>query len=154
MTAHILRSLLTVLLMAGSLVIFGKAVSYALDDLHYTAVSTEVSFWGRGEYRPSRETRSLVATQVDQLLIRGPNHPLYLVLAANATAWRGYYNLDGPSANALARRAVKLQESALVARPAYLPGWEALADYAVTAGLDDKQGLAEDRTAQLRGGRN
>lgn len=60
-------------------------------DLKFTAVETEISFWGRGQYVPDLQTREWVGRELEYLLDREPKHPGYLTLAASYHSWQAYW---------------------------------------------------------------
>jgi hypothetical protein len=136
-----------------TLVVAWQSVGLARRDLAFTRSATEVSFWGRGDYRPDEATRIRTGRELEELLAQVPGHPAYLGLAANYYAWQGYWagaSMAGPD---FARRAVEAQYRAQQSRPAYRQGWEKMIGYASRAGVADSwRTLAQRRLVQLRTG--
>lgn len=143
------RMLAAVALLPALAVAWQSAV-LVRDDLAFTASQTEVSFWGRGDYRPTPATRQRTEHAVEALLADNPSQPDYLELAAGLYAWQGYWVQDPEQAAEYNRRAVRAQYAAQVARPAYRPGWELLMEYAGRNGDLRMIGLAGERLAALR----
>jgi hypothetical protein len=115
-------------------------------DLVFNAAETEVSFWGRGEYQPSEQTREATGRAVEHLVSVAPAHPDYLTLAASYYAWRAWWAEEGVAENAYNTRALAAQYVAQQSRPAYRQGWESMLRYAA---LVDETG-AQLKLAQRR----
>lgn len=106
-----------------------QAANLIRQDLLFTAVQTEVGFWGRGNYLPDEQTRDNVGNQLDRLLSQSPSHPGYLGLAAHYYAWRAYWD-EPPASLDYAWRALRSQALAQENRPAHRPGWVKMQGYA------------------------
>jgi hypothetical protein len=113
-----------------------SATLYHLD-LAFTRTETELTFWGRGDYRPPDTTRKRTARELDALLARAPAHPDYLALAAYHEAWLAYREDDPALAQPHALRAVNAQFSAQQSRPAYRQGWAKMVGYSRRAAADE-----------------
>jgi hypothetical protein len=113
-----------------------SATVYRLD-LAFTRTETELTFWGRGDYRPPDTTRKRTARELDALLARAPAHPDYLALAAYHEAWLAYREDDPALARPHALRAVNAQFSAQQSRPAYRQGWAKMVGYSRRAAADE-----------------
>jgi hypothetical protein len=123
-------------------------------DLAFTAAETEVGFWGQGDYVPDEATEAAVATRLDTLLARVPDHPAYLTLAASYYAWRGYRAERLVQAMDYNSLALESQYAAQQRRPAYRQGWLTMLGYASRAGGADEQSeLARQQLARLRTGK-
>jgi hypothetical protein len=124
------------------------------EDFTYTRVSTEVSFWGRKGYYPSEATKAQTQIDVESLRAASPEHPELLVLAADVSAWNGYYSAQAVEAEASLQRAAQLSWQALALRPANLITLGKLADYATAAGLYDLESTAQSHQLKLRPANN
>ncbi len=109
-----------------------------LQDLRFTAATTEVSYWGRGEYEPLPAVVERAKAQIEQLLLAYPGHPEYLELQANTLAWLAYWSDDPEQRHQYLHDAVTAQFLALESRPAYPQSWVKLIDYNARADGDDK----------------
>lgn len=126
--------LAAVLVLAGSLGVIVECAARALQDLRYTRAATEVSFWGRDDYRPARAVVLRTVAEIDNLREARPAHPDFLALAASAAAWRAYFSLDRRAAHHYFGAALAHQRSALASRPAWRHGWAQLDRYARLSG--------------------
>ena len=123
-----------------------QEIKLFLDDLSFGRLETEVSFWGRGEYRPTESTIQRTGLAIESLLDGRPGHPDYLSIKANRSAWLAYWAESGEQQRYYSSQSVSAQLSALESRPAHLPDWRALADYAVRVeGYEDALNQAEAR---------
>lgn len=130
MAANIfVRSLAGIVIFFSLFIVF-KSFGLIRDDLRFTREQTEVSFWGRKEYRPT--TQHLLATQqgIKNLLVSSPDHPDYLELSADAGIWAAYWQGDPVVAMQLAGQAVDDLHRALQSRPAHLQNWAKMVEYA------------------------
>ena len=126
-------ALLALALALAVIVAWQSATLFRLD-LAFTKTETELSFWGRGDYRPTDATLRHSQQELDALLARAPTHPGYLTLEAYHDAWLGYRTDDPAVARRYALRAVNAQFSAQQSRPAYRQGWAKMVGYARRAG--------------------
>ncbi len=113
-------------------------------DLAFTAVETELSFWGRGNYQPGEATREHTARALDTLLARAPDQPDYLALAAYHSAWLAYEEDVPEIARSHALEAAQTQLLAQQRRPAYRQGWEKMVGYARRAGSAERAAALRD----------
>jgi hypothetical protein len=107
-----------------------QAINLFNQDLLFTRAQTELSFWGRGSYRP--EPASILGTEqaLHKLLSGAAANPEYLALQANYAAWQGYWAEDFQVAQQFGREAVDTQFAALQSRPAHRHGWAKMVEYA------------------------
>ena len=115
------------LLLATAVILQAQAVMRT--DLTFTALETEVSFWGRGTYQPSEPRRQWVDEGIGQLLQASPRHPDFLELSAAQLAWEAYWSEDVPMRSQLQEQALAVQFSAVQGRPGYRQGWQKLLQY-------------------------
>ncbi|MEH6589994.1 MAG: hypothetical protein V7746_07065 [Halioglobus sp.] len=133
-----------------SLLLIYSGVGLFQQNLTYTAVDTELSFWGRGKYQPDAQTIALTGASINALLRHNPRHPDYLASQAYYTAWQGYRALDGAERERLNEQALASQYQALLARPAERQGWLTMLEYGsrITSGEPMRQ-LAQSRLQAL-----
>ncbi len=125
---------LAFLVLALAVAMVVQAVGLFRQNLLFTRAQTEVSFWGRGDYRPDEPRIHRNLKLVDDLLVSRPAHPDYLSLEASVAVWQAYWlgqSGDGgqAAAGAIAQQAINSQYAALVSRPAHRYSWEKLAEY-------------------------
>lgn len=107
-----------------------QSCALVAEDVAFTRLETEVSFWGRGEYIPSAATLATTEAALTELLAAAPRQPDYLALAAYLYSWRGNRPAQTAEAQNYRRRAVDAQYAAQVSRPAYRQGWQNMVVYA------------------------
>jgi len=144
--------LLAAAALLGALAVTWQSARLLQLDLAFTAAATEVSFWGRRGYQPTPVTRRDTERSVEALLAASPTQPDYLELAASLYDWQGYWATDPAQAADYNRRALQAQYTAQLSRPAYGPGWAALAEQAARIGDRATGELARERLAALRAG--
>tara|TARA_R110001599_G_C12274970_1_gene662053 strand:+ start:1105 stop:1521 length:417 start_codon:yes stop_codon:yes gene_type:complete len=110
-----------VLALVLALALVWQSAKLFQQDLAFTAVETEVSFWGRGDYQPDAKTRARVGKTLEGLLTEVPAHPGYLMLAANYHAWQAYWAESPELEYDFSRRAEAAKNAAKQSRPAH-PG--------------------------------
>ena len=115
----------------------GHAANSFKQDLQFTGIETEVSFWGRGDYLPTEATIRRTNQSMDKLLHNTPGHSTYLSLQANSYTWQAYWEEDSKTTRELSEKAVQLQTFALHSRPAHLQSRAKLNEYLVR--LQDAQ---------------
>lgn len=104
-----------------ALVLAWESAQLFRQDLAYTEVETEVSFWGRGEYHPDAPTRDSVGELLAGLLHQQPDHPGYLMLAASYYDWEAYWAETAEREYDYTQRAAAARNAARQSRPAH-PG--------------------------------
>lgn len=143
MSARLFGSLPLIAALAGVV----QAVNLFSQDLIFTRTQTEVSFWGRGSYRPEPETMILTRQALDQLLAGAPANPEYLALQANYVAWQGYWAEDFREAQAFGLEALDAQHAALESRPAHRHGWAKMIEY--SSRIDSGKPMRQEAQARL-----
>lgn len=124
-------------------------------DLVSTATATELSFWGRGNYRPTDNTIERTGQNLAALLKHRPHHPEYLTQQAYYQSWQGFFAADMDQRLALNEQAVASQYLAMQQRPAYRQGWAEMVEYASrTRGGAEMLERAQARIAALQPARN
>lgn len=117
------------------------------NDLAFTPLDTELSFWGRGDYRPTEAERAAMEARIPALLARSPKHPDYLLLRASQLEWEAYWTGD----ESLAKQANKSRFLALQQRPIDARVWRQYRDAAIGIGAEPARvTLAEAQLAALR----
>jgi hypothetical protein len=106
-----------------------SGVSLFQQNLAFTAVDTELSFWGRSKYQPDVQTIAVTGASIEGLLRHNPRHPDYLASQAYYTAWQGYRAQDGTERERLNEQAAASQYLALQSRPADRQGWLKMVEY-------------------------
>jgi len=139
--------LLALLLLGLGLAGVVQAAHLFSQDLIFTRAQTELSFWGRGSYRPEQQTMILTQQALDQLLSGAPANPEYLALQANYAAWQGFWAEDFREAQAFGRVAVDTQYAALETRPAHRHGWAKMVEYA--SRIHDGKSMRQEAQARL-----
>jgi hypothetical protein len=126
-----MRSLVALLTLAVTVVCVAHAFSAFQQNLLFTRVQTEVSFWGRGDYHPTPATITATRQQLQTLVTHSPDHPDYLALRANAAVWLAYWSQQESTAGQPdnTQQAIASQQSALLSRPAHRFSWNKLAEY-------------------------
>jgi hypothetical protein len=120
-------------------------------DLYFTRLETEVSFWGRGDYMPYDDTRASIDRDIQQLIARFPNDSRLLALRASQLAWEGYWAASATEQQQRQQAALLTQFSAQQQRPAYGQGWSKLLQYQPTDDAGEElQGLARDQLRKLK----
>lgn len=104
-------------------------------NLAFTPLETEVSFWGRSDYKPDDATRSRVGRGIGVLLSEAPESPYYYTLRAAQLAWESYWSGSPDERAALAGPMLDAQYRALELRPADRAGWAKLIEYARMTGM-------------------
>ena len=99
-------------------------------DLAFTTLQTELSFWGRDNYQPEPRTIKRTGQRIDVLLQKAPGHPDYRGLQATCGAWQAYWASDRDGRASLSQRAVQSQYAALESRPAHRHSWLKMVEYA------------------------
>jgi hypothetical protein len=126
-----MRSIVAMLTLAVTVVCVVHAASAFKQNLIFTRAQTEISFWGRGDYRPTPATITTTRQQLQTLVAHSPDHPDYLALQANAAVWLAYWSQQestiGQSDNA--QHAISSQQASLLSRPAHRFSWNKLAEY-------------------------
>lgn len=117
--------LLTIPSLAAALLLAAQSISTVQQDLAFTRLETEVSFWGRAEYLPVAATRAKTDTGIQALLAGAPSHPDYRALQASQLAWESYWTDN----EALNDQALKAQQKALEYRPAHRQSWVKMIEY-------------------------
>ncbi len=117
------------------LALFGifQAANIVREDLHFTRLQTEISFWGRDDYHPTNAVIQRSNQAMHTLLTGAPKHPAFLYAQANSYAWQAYWAQGQAETRQLSRRAVNLQRKAVAARPAHLFDQAKLAEYIASA---------------------
>jgi hypothetical protein len=126
----VLTQPLTLFFLVVALVGVSQAVSLFKNDLLFTRIETEVSFWGRGDYQPEPSTILATAAALNTLVAAAPDEADYLALQASYFDWRAYWAEEFEVAGQFSQRAVDAQYLALEFRPAHRSGWAALLRYA------------------------
>lgn len=122
-----------------------------VQDLRFTAVATEVSYWGRGDYKPLPATVESATAQIEQLLLARPDNPKYLELQANTLAWLAYWSDEFEQRRHYMSDAVAVQSLALESRPAHAQSWAKLIDYNARAnGGDEMEVRAQQHLTALQ----
>ena len=116
------QALATAVLALGLAIILAwQSAKLFHQDLAFTAVETEVSFWGRVDYQPDAQTRERVGKTLEGLLKEVPSHPGYLMLAASYYAWQAHWAETPELKYDYNRRAEAAKNAARQSRPAH-PG--------------------------------
>jgi hypothetical protein len=127
------------------------AVRICLQDLEFTRVQTEISFWGRGTYQPPQGIIEHAGDVLSGLLQAASAHPEMLELEAHYLAWSAYRAEDMDRRGHLMQAAVDSQYLALLSRPANRQGWSKMVEYASWAPNGEAMlQLARKRLASLR----
>jgi len=105
------------------------AVSAFIQDVQFTELETEVSFWGRGSYQPVEEVRSGVDQGIQNLLGMFPDDSRVLALRASQYAWEAYWEPSIAQRQHFGRAALQTQFASQRLRPAYGQGWSKLLQY-------------------------
>jgi len=126
-----------------------QAAGLFRQNLLFTRAQTEVSFWGRGDYRPDEVTILGTSKLLDGLLQSKPKHPDYLGLQANKAVWLAYWSGPGAAGEHSSRQAISSQYAALVSRPAHRHSWVKLMEY-LSRGESSEQNTALAHLAQAR----
>jgi hypothetical protein len=143
--------LIAALLLIVALIGVYRGFATCLQNLAYTRAQTELSFWGRDTYQPTRQAIQTTAGTLQALLHAAPGHPEYLELQAHYLRWQAYWSDDLQSRDALGREAVEVQHQALLYRPAHRQGWSKMVEYASTASSGKVMlELAQTRLDSLR----
>ena len=122
-----------------------------LQDLEYTRVQAEISFWGRGTYQPAQGVIEHTGDVIGGLLRAAPAQPELLELQAHYLAWRAYWSEDPGRRDDFGQAAADSQYLALLSRPANRQGWSKMLEYASrTRSGQAMQQLARQRLASLR----
>lgn len=121
-----------------------------LQDIAFTRVQTELSFWGRGAYRPDPLVVEHTGNALEALLRSAPEHPEFLELRAHYLIWQAYWSTDMDSRQALGRQALEAQQRALLSRPANRQGWSKMVEYTSRiSGGDEMLQVARQRLESL-----
>ncbi|AQA16916.1 hypothetical protein BST95_00445 [Halioglobus japonicus] len=88
-------------------------------DFKYTNLSTEVSFWGHNDYRPTPDTREATAAGIANLVNQYPQNADYHVLAARTYEWLAYFTFNPEAAVGYRQQSKNYQELAIKLRPAH-----------------------------------
>jgi hypothetical protein len=143
----------SVAILALVLAVAGGYFGFAtlVQDLAYTRVQTELSFWGREDYEPSQQAIDDTANTLQFLLAKSPSHPDFLILQARYSAWRAYWSEDLYAQEVFSREAMAAQYRALESRPAHRHSWSTMVEYASRArdGEATRQ-FAQERLALLQ----
>ena len=132
------------------IVLAALAIAHMLRDIQFTALDTELSFWGRENYQPTEAIRANTGAGITALLISSPANANYLTLRASQLAWEGYW-VAGGAGRELDQQALAAQAQAQRSRPAYGLGWLYLLEYAERAGADEEYlAQARNRLGALR----
>jgi len=131
--------------LAMAVAVVAQAANLFSQNLLFTRAQTEVSFWGRGDYRPDEETIRRTSELLNDLLVSEPAHPDYLGLQANATVWLAYWSAHDDREQ-YAQRAINIQYAALLPRPAHRHSWVKLAEYLSRTGARSE---GSEQRAQL-----
>lgn len=146
------RALVATILLI-SLYTASRAADLLRQDLAFTAVQTEVSFWGRGDYQPARPVRTDLGRRLDTLLADSPAQPDYLTVAASYFAWQAFWAETLELEQDYSRRALRAQYTAQQSRPAYRRGWVIMLGYAARdGGAPEQMALARQRVSALEPG--
>lgn len=127
------KRILALPLLAASLVLAYCGLQVLQLDLRFSAVDTELSFWGRENYRPGENTIERTGRELSSLLQAQPNHPELLARQAYYLSWLGYFATGVDERLGYNRQALEVQRSALEQRPAYRQGWLEMLEYASRA---------------------
>ncbi|MEP6390089.1 MAG: hypothetical protein ABJ056_09230 [Halioglobus sp.] len=111
------------------LLLAAKAWQGIQDDLSFSELDTEVSFWGDDSYHPSQLTRQRIALSLEQQLQRNPRNSKLLAVRANQLAWEGFWADSDEDYREYSRQALAAQYASLLTRPAYGQGWTKLLQY-------------------------
>ncbi len=126
-----------------------QAAGLFRQNLLFTRAQTEVSFWGRGDYRPDEVTILDTSKLLNGLLESKPHHPDYLGLQANKAVWLAYWSGPGAAGEHSSRQAIGSQYAALVSRPAHRHSWVKMVEY-LSRGEVSEQNVALADLAQAR----
>lgn len=122
-------------------------------NLLFIQAETEVSFWGRGTYRPTEKTLRNTNRSIEALLGHQPANPGYLALQASALVWQAYWieasGQQEQQQQRLGNQAINVQQTALISRPAHRHSWTKLIEYAERAQGEDA--LITQARAGLKG---
>ncbi|MEP4147165.1 MAG: hypothetical protein ABJL54_08070 [Halioglobus sp.] len=151
-SARLLFSL-PALLLALILLIEGACTAYF--DLAATSTATELSFWGRENYKPTPVTVNRTGQTLSTLLKYRPMDPAFLAQQAYYLSWQGFFAGDIEQRLAFNQQAVTTQYQSLQQRPAYRQGWAEMVEYASrTRGGGEMLAQAQQRIAALQPARN
>lgn len=103
-----------------AIILAWQATALVRQDLAFTAVETEVSFWGRGSYQPDELTIARTGQRLDALLQAAPAHPAYQSLAASYWDWQVYWADNAEQEQLYAQRAQQARDIARQSRPAFV----------------------------------
>lgn len=125
-------------------------------DLAYFRAEKAVAHWGTRVTRPDPEVVARAETAIAEALALWPDHPDYLSLAAQISAWRGFLQAQEQQNPALAQegygQAVTLLRKSLRLRPAHAESWGLLAEYKTLMGERDQEWhLAREKALELGG---
>jgi hypothetical protein len=126
-----------------------QGVNLFRQNLLFIQAETEVSFWGRGSYRPTEKTIRNTSQSIDTLLGHQPANPGYLALQASALVWQAYWAEESDQQQRLGKRAISVQQTALISRPAHRHSWTKLIEYAERA--QGSEALIVQARAGLKG---
>ncbi len=90
MTNFTHEKLFALVLLAPVLAGVWQGLSTLNRDMAFTAVQTEVSFWGRASYQPTAATIARTDRDIHQLTAVSVN-PEHLALQAAYASWRGFW---------------------------------------------------------------
>lgn len=99
------------------------------DNLKFTDVETEVSFWGRGQYQPVQKTIERTRRSIESLVAASNRHPSYRNLSASASAWFAYWATDSADRERFVQSSITAQTEAIKSRPAHRQSWIKLIEY-------------------------
>jgi len=141
------RLITTPLLLLALLGVYAGVVTFQ-QDLAFTAVQTEISFWGRENYQPEPKIIRHTGHTIDTLLQQAPLHPDYLGLGAKFDAWQAYWAIDPDERANFNQTAVQSQYKAMLSRPAHRQGWSMMLEYA--SRTEDSEAMLATAQARLQ----
>ena len=77
-----------------TLILVGLSIQLIRNHLAFTQLETEVSFWGRGTYMPTDQTRAQTARGIAQLVEATPKDARAHNVHASQLAWEAYWQQD------------------------------------------------------------
>lgn len=127
-----------------------RAADVFVANLQFTAVETEVSFWGQGNYQPDPQTIERTLKSIGSLVGDFPEQPSYLNLSAAASAWLAYWAISAQEQERWLEQSFSAQFAAIRSRPAHRHSWIKLIEYLSNTNNSDETELwAKARLASL-----
>ena len=124
-------------LLASLLLCIFYAIEIGLSDIHFAKANTELSFWGRQDYRPQQSRVSTAWQNITAALAGWPGNPDYLDAKARLLMWQAYWEEQQALAENLSQQALEIKLNALARRPARRQSWFELAGDKASLGQND-----------------